>query len=81
MSHYEEPQIDSYIGAEAGEVFMEKLESFSNELYKKIENAYAKIIFTDTDKEDFKNATHCHICERELPKNSTKVDHPAKIKE
>merc|ERR1711954_255902 len=78
---YEEPQIDSYRGADAGEVFVDKLQSLSDELYKKIKNADAKKVFTDIDKEDFKNATHCHICEVELPKNSTKIDHLAKIKD
>ena len=39
------------------------------------------MVYTDTDKEDFENATHCHIFEGELPKNSTKIDHPANIKD
>ena len=60
---------------------MKKLESFGKDLYKKIKNANAKMIFTDNDKEDFKNATHCHICEGELPKNSTKIYNLAKIKD
>merc|ERR1712112_331706 len=81
VSPYEEPQIDSYRGADAGEVFVDKLQSLSDELYKKIKNADAKMVFTDTGKEDFKNATHCHICEGELPKDSTKTDHLAKIKD
>ena len=31
--------------------------------------------------EKFENAKKCHICEGELPKNSTKIDHLAKIKD
>ena len=54
MSPFEEPQIDSYREVDAGRVFMENLESLGIELYKKIKNANAKMIFTDTDKEDFK---------------------------
>ena len=64
VSPYEEPQIDSYRGADAGKVFTLKLESLGKELNKKIKNADAKMIFTDDDKKVFKkNATHCHICE------------------
>ena len=37
--------------------------------------ANADMIYTDEDKEKFKNATHCHICEESLPDNSTKIDH------
>merc|ERR1711954_469736 len=81
VSPYEEPQMDSYRGADAGKVFTVKLESLGKELNKKIRNADAKIVFTDDDKDVFKNATHCHICEGELPKNSTKIDHLAKIKD
>merc|ERR1712081_32908 len=81
VSPYEEPQIDSYRGADAGKVFTVTLESLGKELNKKIKNADAKMVFTDDDKEVFKNATHCHICEVELPKNSTKIDHLAKIKD
>ena len=47
MSPYEEPQIDSYRGADAGKVFTLKLESLGKELNKKIKNADAKMIFTD----------------------------------
>ena len=39
------------------------------------------MVFTEKDKEKFEKATHCHICEEALPKNSTKVDHLAKIKD
>merc|ERR1711954_559244 len=81
VSLYEEPQIDSYRGADAGKVYTLKLESLGKELNKKIKNADAKMVFTDDDKKVFKNATHCHICEGELPKNSTKIDHLAKIKD
>ena len=38
------------------------------------------MVFTDNDKEDLKNDTHCHICEGELTQNSTKIDHLANIK-
>ena len=36
VSPYEEPQIDSYRGADVGEIFVDKLQSLSDELYKKI---------------------------------------------
>ena len=57
VSPYEEPQIDSYRGADAGKVFTLKLESLGKELNKKIKNADAKMIFTDDDKKVFKK---CH---------------------
>ena len=56
VSPYEETQIDSYRGVDAGKVFMEKLESLGKELYKKIKNADAKIIFAEKYSENFKNA-------------------------
>ena len=43
VSPYEEPHIDSYLGVDAGEVFVDKLPSLSDELYKKIQIADAKI--------------------------------------
>ena len=48
-------------------------------LYKNIKNADADMIFTDEDKKNFNNATHCHICEDTLPKGDRKVNHVAKI--
>ena len=36
VSPYEEPQIDSYRGADAQAVFVDKLQSLSDEMYKKI---------------------------------------------
>ena len=80
-SQYEETQIDSYRGADAGEVFMKKLESLGKELNKKIKNADAKIIYGEKEKGIFEKATHCHICEGELPKSSTKIYHLAHIKD
>ena len=47
VSPYEEPQIDSYRGADAGKVFTLKLESLGKEVNKKIKNADAKMIFTN----------------------------------
>ena len=38
-------------------------------------------IFTDEDIEKFKKATHWCICEKELPKNSTNVDHIGNIQD
>merc|ERR1711867_147003 len=45
MSPYEEEQIDSYRGADAGKVFVKKIQSLSDELHKKIKNADAKMVF------------------------------------
>merc|ERR1711954_193228 len=49
-SPYEKPQIASYRGADAGEVFMKKLESLGKELNKKIKNVDAKIIYGEGEK-------------------------------
>ena len=37
------------------------------------------MIFTDEDKKNFNNATHCHICEGTHPKVDREVDHVANI--
>ena len=79
--HMKKHRLISIEGKMQGMFAMKKLESLGEELYKKIKNANAKIVFTDTDKKDFKNATLCHISEGELSMNSTKIDHLAKIKD
>ena len=35
--------------------------------------------FTDEDKKNFQNSKICHICNKSLPKNSTKIDLLAQI--
>ena len=80
-SPYEETYIDSYREADAGEVFMEKLESLVKELYKKIKNANAKIVYGEEEKEVFEKARKFQISEGEHSKNSTNLDYLAKIKD
>ena len=60
-------------------MFYGKLESLGKELYKKIKNANAEIIYGEKEKEEFEIATKCHICVCGLPRNSTKIDHLGKI--
>ena len=81
VSPYEKTQYISHRGHDAGEVFMGKMEKLSDELYSKIKNANAEMIYTDKDKEKFKKAKKCHICEGALPNCSTKIDHTANIKQ
>ena len=54
VSEYEETQSITYIGDKAGEVFWSKMEKFQVQLYKKILNANAKMVYSDEDKKNFK---------------------------
>ena len=75
MSEYEETQSITYRGDNAGEVFIKKMETLSEELFWKIRNTDCKMIFIAEDNVKFKKATHCHICDEALPLGSTKIDH------
>ena len=46
-------QYISHRGDQAGEVFMGKMEELSVELYSKIKNANAQMVYTDKEKEKF----------------------------
>ena len=37
------------------------------------------MIYTDKDKKKFQNSRECHICDKQLPNDSTKTDHLEKI--
>ena len=52
-SPYEETKIYHHRGDDAGEVFLKKLESLGKELYKKIKNANAEMIYGEKEKEEF----------------------------
>ena len=60
-SPYEETQIDSYRGADAGEVFMKKLESLGKELKSKIGKANAENTYGPEDLKQFENAKKYQI--------------------
>ena len=47
----------------------------SEELHETIQNANAPMVFTERDAKDFHSEQICHICEKELPDNSTDEDH------
>ena len=53
-----------------------------NRLSKKIKEANAPMKFGDKEKNSFMEATHCHICEKDLgQEKGGRVDHLAKIKD
>ena len=79
VSPYEEPHIYSHRGEDAGEVFIEKNQELSDDLYIKIKRAETKMMYTAKDKIAYEKATQCHICEEALPMRSTKIDHLEKI--
>ena len=81
VSEYEETQLIIYRGDNAGEVFWSKMEKLSDDLYKKILNANAKMVYTDEDKKKFQSTKKCHICEEDLPVDSTKLDHLENMQE
>ena len=78
---FEGKQMDceTYRDKDAGKTFLTRLFDLQKELYWKIKNANEKMIFTDKDKEEFRKATKCCICEKGLPKKSTYVDHIGNI--
>ena len=79
VSPYEQTQSISHRRDKAGEVFMSKVEKLSGQLYTKIKNANAEMVYTDKDKEKFEAATKCHICDGPLPNGSTNIDHLANM--
>ena len=79
VSPYEETHSESYRGEDAGEVFLKRVQGLSSELFNKIKRADAPMVYTDDDKKNFQNAKICHICNKSLPKNSTKIDLLAQI--
>ena len=55
------------------------MEELSEDLYRKIRNADANIVYTAEDMEKFKTASQYHICDGALPHRSTKIDHLANM--
>ena len=81
VSRYREPEFEQYTGSDAGAHFVKRIEELSEKLHKEIQGANAKMIYTAEDEIKFKNAVTCHICGKDLPDKSTKVDHLDNTKE
>ena len=75
VSPYFETETYQATGPNSGAEFVKKIEELSEELHEKIQDANAPMIFTEKDAHDFKHEQICHICEKELPDNSTDEDH------
>ena len=57
-------------GVNVGELFVKCLEEFAVNLYNKYEAEIQDMIFTPEDKLAYTNATHCHICNLPLKKDT-----------
>ena len=72
-----DPEFDcddiSYRGPDAHKKFLKVLFKIKEKLLKLLYNPPKKyikdIIWTKEEEEEYKNATHCHICEQIIPKN------------
>ena len=77
-SPFEKTEFKHYRGKDAGSKFMKNIMKEGARLQKKIRDANAPMIFGTEEAMKFKEATHCHICEKELPNG--RVDHLSIIK-
>ena len=77
-SPYEQDQMCSYRGEDAGKVFIGHIVSLCQELDQNIFKANADMIYGEKEKQEFEKATKCHICEGSL-KTDPRIDHLGKI--
>ena len=77
-SPFEKTEFKTYRGKDAGPIFMKNIMKEGARLQKKIKDANAPMIFGPEEEKEFQGATHCHICEKELPNG--RVDHLSIIK-
>ena len=64
--NFQFPQTDTYVGEDAAEKFLDYVQAVAKGIFKKYIVNKKEMIYTDEDKKKFEEATHCHICEKEL---------------
>ena len=76
VSPYFPPNIVTYMGADAGKVFLEKILEEEERLNILMEETDKEMEMTSKDKNNFKRAIKCHICEEMFTDEDIKVrDH------
>ena len=60
------PQTETYVGEDAAENFLDYVQNVASRIHKKYIEKPRSMIYTNEDDERFKEATKCHICDKDF---------------